>query len=219
MGTPDQATSEHLRNCDASDKLPEVGYIVYASLRDEANEGWAWLSLPDYPSRTLIEIRNGKQKVFCEYRKIDENFRRDYNCGRRTLQIDSQQKKCCALVLNDWYRRGLGIRTSWERACEADKDKSPPCNDETKYPTPLQIRPLKFWGWRSLRVTSHHPDIVVRLATRLGVLGALLGIVGILAGVFPLLENHRYSALAICGIAALPLAVAGLGACQGVNRD
>jgi hypothetical protein len=142
----DQTRADLLVECKASDQFPEIAYIVYASLRDETNDGWAWLSLPDYPSRTLIEIRNGRRKVFCEYRKIDENFRKHYNDNPRTIKINSMHKKCCALVLNAWYRDALGIKTS-------SQQRSDTADVETQHPVQLQITTLRRWSWRSLRLT------------------------------------------------------------------
>ena len=42
-------------------------YTIFATLHEEANNGWVWLSQPHW-ERQIIRIRNRKthKKVFCE---------------------------------------------------------------------------------------------------------------------------------------------------------
>jgi hypothetical protein len=133
-------------------------YAIRKALKDETNEGWIWLARQ---SRTVVKNKNprGKRAVYSQVRDIrDPNFLKHYNQpgGGRRLISDEHH----TMVMSQWYRLGLGIPGT---ATEAE----------------LEVKEFGRWGWRwwgELRAASHHPDIVVRLATGLGVLGAYLGI-------------------------------------------
>jgi hypothetical protein len=70
------------------------------------------------------------------------------------------------LVMGEWYRDALSIAATTQS------------NNRTGA-VPLVVKKVRCWGWRSLRSACHHPDPVVRLATRLGVLGTWLGLVAL----------------------------------------
>lgn len=147
-------------------------YVIRAALADEANEGWVWVQEirqdKNLDARTIVTIRQpGRwRSVYVEVRTIDDNFRRQYNAGDRT-------HICCNLptiIMSEWYRDFLGLQKT--------------CTDNRTGRSRLSVRKTRICGWRSIRATSHHPDPVVRLATRLGVLGIWLGLLGVWLGLW-----------------------------------
>lgn len=161
--------SEHsLRNprlamlCDGG----MVTYTIRAALADETNNGWVWLCGPStkaFESRTVVKMRfTGRcHGVYAEVRMIDDNFIERYNEGRRVC-ID----KCRdTIVMSEWYRRSLGIHGT--------------TNTDG---IPLIVKKARIWGWRSVRAICHHPDPVVRIGARLGILSVWLGLLGVWLG-------------------------------------
>jgi hypothetical protein len=132
----------------------EKPYTVFAALSDQANEGWIWFCNPLLHTRTIVKVCHSKtgRVVFCESRKIDPNFLVQYRQSAREIMNPDE-----ALVISEWYRDALGGFATTSSG--GDKVK-------------LDITPAQIPGWRSLRASCHHPDIAVRVGTRLGVLGA-----------------------------------------------
>ncbi len=170
-------------------------YIIRAALHDETNEGWIWTW--DQRSRTVVRIigPDGLRKIYCVTRRIDQNFLNTYNQSKqektrlndedKTSRIDIDgKKKLPTVVMGQWYRDALGgFKTTDENDIDGRVE--------------LDIKPIgrycRWWG--SLQAAAHHPDIVVRLGVRLGVLGAWLGIIGILPNFGPLIGNVCLKAL------------------------
>ena len=161
-------------------------YIIRAALHEEANEGWVWQGV--LSSRTTLKISrniNGTTySVYCQSRRIDDNFRDRYNQSPdeksrlekegKVCRIDIQKDRDVdTLVMGEWYRDALGGfgTTSGN-------------NGLVELEVAAYDVGWKRW-WGPFRAAAHHPDIVVRLGTRLGVIGAWLGLVGV--GI-PLLE-------------------------------
>jgi hypothetical protein len=140
-------------------------YVIYASLHEESNNGWIWLSRPQLGSRSLIRVKNldNGMKVFCQLREIDDDFVALYNERPRTIPLQNSNREKAA-VISDWYRRGLGI-------------------PGTKASVNLEVTPAYIPGWHAIRACCHHPDPVVRLATRLGAWSLVLGSVGLALGI------------------------------------
>ncbi len=132
-------------------------YKVLASMRTDMNEGWVWLSDHSYAPRSIIKINNKSNGavVYCEALEIDDNFIKEYNQPPR-LNIDPAEK---TIIMNGWYRKRLG-------------------GIETKKSYDLEVSEANgFWG--RFRASTGHPQVVVRLATWLGVISVVLGIFGI----------------------------------------
>jgi hypothetical protein len=177
--------------------VPE--YIVRAALRDEPNDGWVWICGPaaaELRSRMVVKIRPVRcwRAVYTEVRVIDCNFLHDYNEDSKKRRIDIHPAKD-TIVIAEWYRNGLGIRTS-------GRDDTPKIE--------LSIKRARLWGLKSLRAACHHPDPVVRLGTRLGVLGVWLGLVALAE---PLIMN----ACAVI-VMSVVLGIPGVWACWGRPR-
>jgi hypothetical protein len=142
---------------------------VHVAMHDETNEGWVWTR--DFNSRSIVRILNpaNNKSVYCQVRKIDPNFCYQYN--KKPRKFISEQN---VLVISQWYRDALGI------------------TDEQRNAGSVALRIVlmscfPFLLWASVRAAAHHPDITVRLGTRLGILGGWLGLVGVS---FPLLDMY-----------------------------
>ncbi len=169
-------------------------YTIFAALSDETNEGWVWFRSPSLPTRTIVKIycRATNRTVFCESRKIDPNFVKQHNDRPHTAKIAST---CEPLVISEWYRNALG-------------------GFATKSGVELEITQPRIPVWRDLRVSCHHPQIAVRLATRLGVLGTWLGNVGLTAALLDL--KSCLGGLLLIAVAVIGAAI-GFIACRGPN--
>ena len=109
----------------------------------------------------MVKITNSasRKSVYCEALQIDENFLAHYNQSPRRNISD----RACAVVMNEWYRSRLG------------------CSDtQTEYP--LEIKRANHLCGKFCACIQH-PQIVVRLATWLALLGLALGVIGVLLGI------------------------------------
>lgn len=140
-------------------------YIIRAALHEETNEGWIWAN--GFPSRTIVRTSNpaSDSAVFCQIRKLDDNFRKLYNDDPKKQRIPLI--KADTIVMSQWFRDGLGIKAT-------NKDNKTGL-------VALKIVSYehcwRFWG--SVRATAHHPEIVVRIGISLGVLGVILGTIAL----------------------------------------
>lgn len=137
---------------------------IFAALREDIQQGWVWLQIPNLPSRSIVKItnpNNGKS-IYCEALQIDQNFLDFYNQPNRIAISDPQN----ALVISGWYRAGLG-------------DLS------TKSDVHLCVNPCNS-SWGKLRACLHHPQIIVRVAAWLGLISVALGLVGVALGAMSL---------------------------------
>lgn len=132
-------------------------YMVHASLVDDLNQGWIWANNIDLSPRSTVKIINLKNniKVYCECLEIDNNYLRKYNVDPR-ISIDNNIP---SITINSWYRSKLG-------------------NLDTK-----TIYELEIWeaneSYYKLFASNSHPQVIVRLATKLAVLSVFLGILGL----------------------------------------
>ena len=134
---------------------------LFAAPREDANQGWVWLQDSTLKARSIVKITNpeNRKSVYCESLQLDENFLADYNQPPRFTIKDPKS----SLVLNKWFRACLGGLTT-----QAD--------------VPLNITAANGW-WGRFRACTHHPQIVVRLATWLSGIGLLLGVIGLFLGI------------------------------------
>ncbi|MCG7990594.1 MAG: hypothetical protein JAY98_03545 [Candidatus Thiodiazotropha lotti] len=121
------------------------------------NEGWVWIYPANFEPRSIVKVTNkiNQKVVYCEVLAIDRNFRQEYNYPPR--ENISQNER--TIVINGWYRKRLG-------------------NIETKLMYDLEILQDNSW-WGKLRANTGHPQVVVRLATWLGIISVTLGILGV----------------------------------------
>ena len=168
------------RTISPDPKGRSVEYTIYAALAEEDNEGWIWIQEPYLPTRTLVKVKNSStgKTIFCSARHIDDNFRKKYNDRDGTINIEDASK---ALVISEWYRDALGGLDTSRRGSGVS----------------LTVTEAKLPGWRDLRAACHHPDIVARVGTRLGILGGLLGLVALLPPILELAPLEKCSKVAI----------------------
>jgi hypothetical protein len=148
-------------------------FAVYAAIADEANEGWIWFN-SDLPTRTIVKVTNDRTRrsVYCASRKIDEDFLNNYNDSEKRKKISRDGRD--TLVMSAWYRDALGGFKTTARSCGQR--------------IRLTITPSRFPLWGTIRAACHHPEIVARIGTRLGVLGAWLGLTALVP---PILISSR----------------------------
>jgi hypothetical protein len=139
-------------------------YKIYASLKEDINEGICWVNNPKLSSRSVIRIFNKdtNKQVFCEAFRMDDNFVKHYNERKHTFKIVSTQNKN-VIVLSEWYRVRLG-------------------DIDTQSEYDLEIKPYKYFG--RFCASIQHPQIVVRYATWLATISVGLGILGFFLGVW-----------------------------------
>lgn len=137
-------------------------YKIFAALTEDINSGWVWLKNPECQQRAIVLIKNpiSNKGVFCEVLRIDDNFTKHYNLrgeGRKYILDDDN-----VLVINEWYRKllgGLSTQSEYELAIMQYNNQ-----------------------WGNFMACIQHPQVVVRLATWLGVIGVALGVLGIILG-------------------------------------
>lgn len=132
-------------------------YKVLASLRDEMNQGWVWVTNSGLESRSVVKITNSKNNkaIFCECLEIEDNYISAYNNPPR-INIDKDEP---TITINSWYRKRLG-------------------GIATKTTHELEIREANGWYGR-LRANIGHPQVVVRMAVWLSLLSLGLGVLGV----------------------------------------
>jgi hypothetical protein len=131
---------------------------VFASLAEDINNGWVWLPESVTPKRVVVQVRNlgNRRSVYCEALPIGTNFITRYNHAGNTIAIENSGS---CIVLNEWYREKLGIQsTQIEHDFEITTADNP---------------------YGHFRASLSHPQIVVRLAMELAIVGLVLGIIGL----------------------------------------
>jgi hypothetical protein len=132
-------------------------YRVLASLRDELNQGWVWVTNCGLDSRSVVKITNKKTKkrIYCECLEIDDNYIFVYNNPPRE-NIDESK---ATIIISAWYRKKLG-------------------GINTKTNHDLEITAANGW-FGKLRANLQHPQVVVRMATWLAIISVGLGVLSI----------------------------------------
>lgn len=136
-----------------------MNYKILAALKSDTNDGWIWITHPlDIPSRSIVQVKNqaNRKSIFCEALMIEDNYRRDYSSGS-TIKMPKTES---IVTMNSWYRNKLGI-------------------SKTNLNYDLKIKPANHL-YGKLRSIIQHPQIVVRVASWLGIISLFLGILGVL---------------------------------------
>lgn len=134
---------------------------LFAALHDDLHQGWVWLQDCNLPARSVVKITNSSnvQSVYCETLQIDTNFLEKYNQAPRFSISDPAS----SLVIGAWYRAKLGVVTQSD--------------------IPLTVKACNSW-FGKFRACTDHPQIVVRVAAWLGVIGLFLGLIGLALGLW-----------------------------------
>ena len=132
-------------------------YRVLASLREELNEGWVWVTNCGFDSRSVVKIinKNTKKTIYCECLEIDDNYIFFYNNPPRE-NIDRSK---ATITISAWYRKRLG-------------------GIKTKTNHELEIRAANGW-FGKLQANLQHPQVVVRMASWLAIISVVLGAFGV----------------------------------------
>jgi hypothetical protein len=136
---------------------------IYAAREEDAHQGWVWMQRPELAPRGVICVLNpaNDAKIHCEALQIERNFLDSYNQPPRLTISDPAS----ALVIGEWFRAKLGIKTQEE--------------------IQLQIRPCRTW-YGQFKACTDHPQVVIRVAAWLGVVGLILGVIGLALGIISL---------------------------------
>lgn len=136
----------------------KVRLRIVASLADDINAGWVWLPEGLLAERSVIKIYNcdTRRAVYCESLPIGENFITRYNESHNTKGITDSED---IVAMNEWYRKRLGIRAP-----------------QVEHDFKITVADNPFGH---LMASVHHPQIVVRLAMELAILGLVLGAIGL----------------------------------------
>lgn len=128
-------------------------YRVYPALENDVDSSRIWIggSLLDVRSVVCIVNIKTQRKVYCEGLKLDKNYLNKYLAADTNKIVDSTIAVCMSL----WYRKKLGIEGS-----NVDAE--------------LEIEVSNSWIGRIWSCLVH-PQVVVRVAVLLGLLGLLLG--------------------------------------------
>ena len=135
--------------------------LIFAAREEDAHQGWVWLQDPALRARGVVKITNPatRRSVYCETLQIESNFLNQYNQPPRFSITDPKN----TLVIGAWHRAALG-------------------GIMTQTDTPLKVEPSNLW-WGHYKASVDHPQVVVRLATRLGAIGFILGLIGLCLGI------------------------------------
>jgi hypothetical protein len=131
---------------------------VFASLVEDLNQGWVWLPEKTVSERAVVKIKNldSGKVIYCEALQLGENYLHRYNTNDRTFKITDKNS---TIVANEWYRRKLQIENTYD-SVEFDISK---CENP----------------YGHLRACLDNPQIVIRLATELGIISVILGLISL----------------------------------------
>lgn len=135
---------------------------VLAALAEDINNGWVWLPERIIPERSLIRIRNCEtgMAVYCEAIPIGNNFVSRYSRNRKSENKSAEEDLKTSVVINEWYRKKLGIKST---------------KVECRFEISIEGN---FYG--KIMASFQNPQVVVRLAMGLALIGVVLGIVGLI---------------------------------------
>jgi hypothetical protein len=149
-------SSNDFTNTSTMSTRNEKTYTVFDALYEDLNEGYIWMDDPGVESRDIVKITNEEngRSIYCEVRQIDSNYQEQYHLKERTRQLDTDDTP---VVLSTWYQDLLSVSAG-----------------ET-----VGLKVEEAWPiWGDLIASGRdHPELVARIATRLGVLSVLLAIV------------------------------------------
>jgi hypothetical protein len=137
-------------------------------LHEESNEGWVWIpkGIDCIETRDFIIIkrRGCKSLIRCQARIIDENFSNfykkrleEYNKDRKSKSVDLwyeiKENNQLPIVMNDYYRKLLHLKTQEE--CVLEISKADYC-------------------YQKILAFLHHPNDVVKIATYMALISITL---------------------------------------------
>jgi len=138
-------------------------YNQFISRHEDIEAGQIWLYPYCLRRREVVKVTCSltQRSIYCEALEIDEDFRWVYErfVEEKLPQLGSSN----VVVMNRWYRDKLGLESP-AKVKEVDLE--------------INRAPCGLALYFSVRACLMHPQIVVRVATLLGLLGVLLGLIG-----------------------------------------
>jgi hypothetical protein len=144
-------------------------YDLHPALRDDIEAGSVWIGSPSFLPRKIVKIRctHSGRSFYCEAKLIDKFYRDHY---REEIGTPLQNPER-AIFLNAWYRQRLAIGLE---------------DDEVSL---VITEASSVYG--QIRACLHHPQVIVRLATILGLWSLFLAFVAAVLAIIPLMPEKR----------------------------
>ena len=154
-------------------------FEVWPALTDDSNEARVWIKAAELRTqldgrRGVVRIRNGSQCVYGEALYADEYYLEQPHCGLDVSRED-------LIFLNGWQRRVLAIKRG--------DGITPPSDALARVPLTVEMEAFPRSVWWQLVLCTRHPQLVVLVATVLGLIGGGLGLIGVGLGMIPLQET------------------------------
>ncbi len=141
-------------------------YELHTAIWDDIESGSIWISAPALTSRTIVHVRNtlNNQSLRCEVKMVDAYYLKRFSEQTgRTVDETSPQ-----VFINAWYRKALGV---------------------TAREGPIELEIVADDSLRGkVRACLQHPQVVVRIATILGLWSVALGVIGLALGILSLVR-------------------------------
>ncbi len=158
-------------------------YQVHTARRQDFNEGWIWIRNADLSAeiegrRKIVRIKtpHGRKPVYCEAVWADDWY---------LAECRIPPAADCRIFISNWYRYRLEI------------DLGQPVDIDISFPK----RRIKLVLWQFF-ACFQHPQIVVVLATSLGMIAVGLGIIGIGLAIIGVQHWTPFEGLGIVSIIA-----------------
>lgn len=112
-----------LTKCERA-KMESTEYIIRVALSENIDSPYIWFSSLPCGSREIVKITNTNtsKSVWCEVVKASDNFIERYTRNPRTKPINREHS---FVVVNEWYRKELGLIENSHSSIEIKTSKMP----------------------------------------------------------------------------------------------
>lgn len=139
---------------------------IFAAMYEGLDSGHIWVPVGTIDnngslSRRIAKVCFGEKSIHFDVLEFDSGYRKRYcesGSGRLLISIETEN----IVVINDWYRRKLGIGKNYK---------------DSKIEVALDIRPNAAY-FSGILACFDHPRVIAWIATWIGLLGATLGLIG-----------------------------------------
>lgn len=159
-------------------KHEPVSYQIYGAPAEDMNEGWIWIRHEAIKSeiknrRRIVKFKNtsahSRPVIYCEALYAEQLEINRFNKSR-----NNPLRNDCFTLMSGWYRHRLGI---------------PNLTNNTVVKLELTTNAKPWW---LLFACLQHPQIVIVLATVLGIIGLGLGLIGVGLGLIAIKELDAF---------------------------
>jgi hypothetical protein len=165
--------------------VPPHNFELHYAISEDIANGWIWVETSEHDlaskleaKRRVARVSHGAKAIFCEVIHVDDydlerfnHFYEQHGVSQLHRGVDGKFQRAERVFINHWYRRKLGI--------EVKAGESLLLNIAVKSNPHAQARAC----------IQHHPQLVVRIATWLGVVALGLGLLGVGLAAFPLADQ------------------------------